>query len=137
MEEITGVEPEDNEHDEDLVFSDDDDNLSTIPEEDEEPYVQPDNHNITRCSGRLSPRSVVSNIEPAIPLSYLDPELTALADTSERRYPSRNRKAVKRLDPFHNSKRSYDNTMIQYMCMVKMAEKQEQKRLSLHKGLKV
>ena len=27
--------------------------------------------------------------------------------------------------------------MIQYMCMAKMSEKQEQKILSLHKGLKV
>ena len=27
--------------------------------------------------------------------------------------------------------------MVQYICMAQMAEKQEQKRLSLHKGLKV
>ena len=44
---------------------------------------------------------------------------------------------VKRLDPSHRFKESYDNAMIQYMCIAQMAEKQEQKRLSLHKGLKV
>ena len=34
MEETTGVESENNEHEDDLVYSDDDDNLSIIPEED-------------------------------------------------------------------------------------------------------
>ena len=80
---------------------------------------------------------MVSNIEPAMPVRYPDPELMTPVETSERRYPSRNRKAVKRLDPSHSSRGSYDNTMVQYICMAQMAEKQEQKRLSLHKGLKV
>ena len=68
------MEPEDNEHDKDLVYSDDDDNLSTVPEEDVEPYVQHDNHNIIRSYGRMSPRSVVSNIEPAMSVKYPDSE---------------------------------------------------------------
>ena len=89
MEEITGVKSEDNE---DLVYSDDDDNLSTVPEEDVEPYAQPDSHNTTRRPGRLSPRPVVSNIAPAVPVSYPDPELVAPAGTSERRHLSRERK---------------------------------------------
>ena len=55
MEETTGVEYENSEHEDDLVYSDNDDNLSIIPEEDKEPYVSPDNLN--RRPGRLSPRS--------------------------------------------------------------------------------
>ena len=115
MEETTGVEYENSEHEDDLVYSDNDDNLSIIPEEDDEPYASPDSLN--RRPGRLSPRSVVSNIEPAMPVSYPDPELMTPVETSERRYLSRNRKAVKRLDSSHSSKGSYDNTMVQYMCM--------------------
>ena len=80
---------------------------------------------------------MVSDIEPATPVSYPDPGLAGSADTSIRRYPSRYRKAVNRLVPSHSSKGSYDNAMIQYMCMEQVAEKQEQKRLSLNKGLKV
>ena len=95
MEVITGVESEDNEDDEYLLYSDDADNLSALPEEHEEPHVQPDHPTTTRSSGRLSPRSVARNIEPAMPVSYPDPELVVPAETLEKRYPSRNLKAVK------------------------------------------
>ena len=56
---------------------------------------------------------------------------------SPRRYPSRNRAAVKRLDPSDGTGGSYDKALVQYICMAQVADKHEQKRLSLHKGLKV
>ena len=80
---------------------------------------------------------MVSNIEPAVPVNYPDPELIAPEAESPMRYPSRNRKAVQKLDPSHNTRGSYDNAMIQYLCMSQVAEKEKQKRLSLHKGLRV
>ena len=121
------MESEHNKDNEYLVYSDDDDNVSTVPEEDEAPYVQPDNPTTTRSSGRLSPKYAVSNIEPAIPVGYPNPEIVAPAETSTRRYPSRNRKTVKRLDPSHCLKEYYDNATIQCICMAQMIEKQEQK----------
>ena len=68
----------------------------------------------------------VENVEP--PMLGMD---------SPRRYPSRNRAAVKRLDPSDGTGGSYDKALVQYICMAQVADKHEQKRLFLHKGLKV
>ena len=70
---------------------------------------------------------MVSNIEPAVPVNYPDPELIAPAAESPRRYPSRNRKQVQRLDPSKSTKGSYDHAMIQYLCMSQVAEKKSKR----------
>ena len=134
--EITGVEPDDIDHEDDLTYSDED-NMSTVSEVHNEIQSQPNNSARLSNQGRLSPTSVISNIEPAVPVNYPDPDLIAPAAESPRRYPTRNRKQVQRLDPSKSTKESYDHAMIQYLCMSQMAEKEEQKRLSLHKGLRV
>ena len=56
---------------------------------------------------------------------------------SPRRVSSRVKKPVKRMDPSHSVNNSYDHAMIQFICMSQIAEKQEQKRLSLNRGLRV
>ena len=115
VEEITGVESEDSDNEDDITYSDDGENPRAVPDESDELYVQPDNANRLRRPGRLSPTSVISNIEPAVAADYPNPDMTPAE--APRRYPSRNRRTVQRLDPSYSTRESYDNAMIQYMCM--------------------
>ena len=57
-------------------------------------------------------------------------------ETSPGRCRCRKRRQVERLDPSHAGK-SYDNAMVQMMCMSKIADKKSPKRLSLNRGLRV
>ena len=59
-----------------------------------------------------------------------------MAEATGRRYSSRNRANVERLDP-SGSGQSYDKALLQYMCMAQIVEQQKQKQMSLNRGLTV
>ena len=108
------MESEDSNEDDDLSYSNDDGNPITVSEAHKEPNIQPANSPKPKSPEKLSPRSKVSNVESATPVSLhnyspnkeievesFEP-VTPVA-THPRRYPSRNRTAVKRLDLSHSS----------------------------------